>query len=56
VEPPTVDRSYTLCARCHRKVDGRPEAFPQVDLDEHVSGPVEGAICLTCHDPHSPKL
>jgi hypothetical protein len=56
VEPPTVDRSYTLCARCHRRVDGRPKAFPQVDLDEHVNGPVEGRICLTCHDPHSPKL
>jgi hypothetical protein len=56
VESPLVDRSYTLCARCHRKVDGRPKAFPQVELEEHVGGPVEGRVCLTCHDPHSPKL
>ena len=56
VEPPSVDRSYTLCARCHRTVDGRPRAFPQVNIEEHVNGPVEGPICLTCHDPHSPKL
>ena len=55
-----VDQSYTLCARCHRKVVGRPEKFPQVVLDQHVvekgaSGPVEGKVCLDCHDPHSPK-
>src|SRR6266542_412769 len=24
VEAPTIDRSYVLCARCHRKIDGRP--------------------------------
>ncbi len=56
VVTPTVDRSYTLCARCHRKVDGRPAGFPQVVLEEHVSGPVEGKVCLGCHNPHSPKL
>jgi hypothetical protein len=56
VEPPTVDRSYTLCARCHRKIDGRPVKFPQVVLEEHVPVPLEGKVCLGCHDPHSPKL
>ncbi len=55
VEPPTVDRSYRLCARCHRKILGRPAKFPQVVLEEHVAGPLEGKVCLTCHDPHSPK-
>jgi hypothetical protein len=50
-----VDRSFTLCARCHRKIAGRPEKFPQVVLEQHVQGPVEGAACLECHDPHSPK-
>lgn len=54
-----VDRSFVLCARCHRKVLGRPEKFPQVELEQHVeamgaSGPVEGKVCLDCHDPHSP--
>jgi hypothetical protein len=56
-----VDPSFTLCARCHRKILGRPESFPQVALDQHVrdqggGGPVQGRVCLDCHDPHSPKL
>ena len=55
VVAPPVDRSFTLCARCHRKVVGRPARFPQVDLDQHVNAPVEGKVCLQCHDPHSPK-
>lgn len=56
VEAPPIDRSFTLCARCHRKIDGRPASFPQVVLEQHVNGAVEGRVCLTCHDPHSPKL
>ena len=55
VEAPPIDRSYTLCARCHRRIVGRPAKFPQVVLEEHVSGPLEGKICLSCHNPHSPK-
>ncbi len=55
-----IDRSFTLCARCHRKILGRPEKFPQVVLEQHVQqmGPakLEGKVCLDCHDPHSPKL
>ena len=54
VKPP-IDRSFTLCARCHRKVLGRPVKFPQVVLEQHVGGAVEGKVCLQCHDPHSPK-
>ena len=56
VDAMPVDRSFTLCARCHRKIDGRPAKFPQVELDQHVGGPVEGKVCLECHDPHTPKL
>jgi hypothetical protein len=55
-----VDRSFGLCARCHRKILGRPEKFPQVVLDQHVrdqgGGQVQGQVCLDCHNPHSPKL
>ncbi len=51
-----IDRSFTLCARCHRKIAGRPEKFPQVVLEQHVQGPVEGKVCLDCHDPHTPKM
>jgi hypothetical protein len=53
-----VQRTYTLCALCHRKIAGRPEKFPQVVLDQHVAmvgEKLEGAVCLSCHDPHSPK-
>ncbi len=51
-----VDHSFTLCARCHRKILGRPEKFPQVVLSQHVQTKLEGKVCLDCHDPHSPKL
>ncbi len=51
-----IDRSFTLCARCHRKILGRPEKFPQVVLEQHVQGPLESKVCLDCHDPHTPKL
>lgn len=51
-----VVESFTLCARCHRKILGRPEKFPQVVLSQHVQSRLEGKVCLECHDPHSPKL
>jgi len=51
-----VDHSFTLCARCHQKILGRPEPFPQVVLSQHVKSKLEGKVCLECHDPHSPKL
>jgi hypothetical protein len=56
-----IERSFTLCALCHRKIDGRPPGFPQVILEQHVKeqqakGGLEGKVCLECHDPHSPKL
>ncbi len=51
-----IDKSFTLCARCHRRIQGRPEKFPQVVLEQHVTSKLEGAVCLECHDPHSPKL
>ena len=54
-DAPQVDRSFVLCARCHRKILGRPAKFPQVVLEEHVTGSLEGKVCLECHDPHSPK-
>lgn len=50
-----VDRSWQLCARCHRKIAGRPEKFPQVVIDQHVPAALEAGVCIQCHDPHSPK-
>ncbi len=51
-----VDRSFKTCARCHRRIAGRPASFPQVDLEQHVQGKLEGGVCLDCHNPHSPKI
>jgi hypothetical protein len=56
VVPAPVDRTYVLCARCHRKVLGRPASFPQVVLDEHLKGPPESKPCIQCHDAHSPEM
>ena len=45
-----------LCTVCHEAMPGRPAAQPQIVIAEH---PVqhEGALqCLTCHNPHSPKI
>jgi hypothetical protein len=54
--PMPIDKAFTNCARCHRKIQGRPDKFPQVVLEQHVTTGLEGAVCLECHDPHSPKL
>lgn len=57
VEKMKVDRTFGLCAKCHRKIVGRPDAFPQIALDQHQDGEAtKGKACLGCHDPHSPKL
>lgn len=56
VETMPIDRSYTLCARCHRKILGRPAKFPQVVLEQHLNGPPEGEACIQCHDAHSPAM
>ncbi len=49
-----VDPSWTLCARCHNKVVGRPVDFPQKDVQRHVTpNKLEGRVCLECHDPHT---
>ena len=51
-----IDRGFGLCARCHRKILGRPAKFPQVVLEQHVKGPLEGDACVQCHDAHSPAM
>jgi hypothetical protein len=53
--PMPVDRGSALCARCHRRVAGRPEKFPQVVLHEHNAEMHETGGCIACHQPHSPK-
>ncbi len=52
-----TDRSYKLCARCHRRIQGRPEGFPQVKIDAHLEemgGEFGPEVCLDCHASHAP--
>ena len=42
-----------LCTLCHEAMPGRPHTQPQVVLARHDPG---GQQCVTCHNPHSPKI
>jgi len=53
---PKPDNTIKLCTVCHEAMPTRPAAQPQIVLAEHPvphDGPIQ---CLTCHNPHSPKL
>ncbi len=41
-----------LCGLCHAQLISRPSDFPQVDLAV-MGGEAE---CVTCHDPHEPRV
>ncbi len=51
-----IDRSRELCYRCHVKLpyptSGRSEIKGFLDPEQHNPG-IE---CVSCHNPHSPKL
>jgi hypothetical protein len=40
------------CLHCHAKDASRPLTHPQVIAAEHAGG----ESCLTCHNPHAPKV
>lgn len=46
----TVDTSAGLCNLCHSKLPARPANFPQITPSTHSGG----ALCVSCHNPHSP--
>lgn len=59
MKPMIMNRSFTLCARCHQKLEARPAQFPQINIQDHLGRAnltTEGneGVCLTCHNPHSP--
>lgn len=59
MKPMIINKSFTLCARCHQKIQARPSQFPQINIQEHLASAhltTEGneAVCLSCHNPHSP--
>jgi cytochrome c553 len=41
-----------LCTLCHEAMPGRPAAQPQIEVAQHAGG----QQCVTCHNPHSPKI
>ena len=41
-----------FCGTCHEAMAGRPRSHPQIDIARHTVG----EACVTCHDPHSPKV
>ncbi len=44
--------SVKLCTLCHEKMPGRPAFQKQVEVSSHA----QGQQCITCHNPHSPKI
>ena len=53
---PKPGNTIKLCTVCHEAMPGRPAAQPQIIIAEHPV-PHDGDLqCLTCHNPHSPKL
>ncbi len=60
----TVDKSPEMCLLCHEKLRARPEAFPQIDVMEHLVGnsviskgeAIPEEVCVTCHDVHNPGM
>ncbi len=49
--PPKPD-GKVLCARCHAANTGKPRWYPTVDVKDHAGD----ESCLTCHQPHNPKI
>lgn len=50
-KPPLPDKT-SLCQRCHEADAAKPRGFPQVVSKEHSGG----ELCVTCHQPHAPKI
>jgi formate-dependent nitrite reductase cytochrome c552 subunit len=44
----TAEEMRQFCGLCHHERAGRPLAFPQVDIEEHM----DGMACSDCHSPH----
>jgi cytochrome c553 len=46
------DDTRRLCTLCHERMAGRPQQQPQIVVADHAGT----QQCITCHDPHSPKI
>ncbi len=45
-----------LCTLCHEKMPGRPVSQPQIVVQDHPYPHEDRLECITCHNPHSPKI
>lgn len=59
MKPMIINKTFTLCARCHQKLEARPAQFPQINIYNHLARAkltIDGneAVCLSCHNPHAP--
>ncbi|MBI5508566.1 MAG: hypothetical protein HY903_07420 [Deltaproteobacteria bacterium] len=55
--PILVPRAKEDCLVCHRILDARPGAFPQISLQDHyrfVGVKDDNVQCIQCHSPHEP--
>ncbi|MCA9424569.1 MAG: hypothetical protein KC994_05820 [Candidatus Omnitrophica bacterium] len=58
-EEARMPTEYTLegCLFCHRKLDARPNSFPEIDPVEHYAFlhvTDQKTKCIECHNPHEP--
>lgn len=53
---PKPDNTIKLCTVCHEAMPTRPATQPQIVIAEHPVKHDGDLQCLTCHNPHSPKL
>jgi hypothetical protein len=51
-DKPVKPQALKLCPVCHSAGSGKPKAFPQVDVREHMGE----TACTECHTAHSPHI
>jgi uncharacterized CHY-type Zn-finger protein len=51
-EAPQKPDAKALCAWCHAANTGKPKWYPTVDVKDHAGD----ESCVSCHQPHNPKI
>jgi len=51
-ETPVRPQALKLCPVCHAARQGKPSAFPQVVVQEHMGD----TPCTECHQAHNPRI
>ncbi len=53
---PKLTDTIKLCTLCHEAMPTRPAAQPQIVVAEHPFKNDGALQCMTCHNPHSPRI